>query len=153
MALWPFWKIFKLLWFLADRLSPSCFVFSSSQESLNKNILGSECYSHKQSPRIKQLAITVLNPLFSPVHLSQPQYPLQVWCGCLGSEDRSCWLCASLCVCVLWQTVAKGGTRSEVAKDRSQCFVQQSRLSSRVVCVLLMEDPTWVGSSRVCQIG
>lgn len=152
MALWPFWKFFKLLWFLADRLSPSCFFFSS-QKSLYKNILGSECYSHKQSPRIKQLAITVLNPLYSPVHLSQPPYPLQVWCGCLGSEDRSCWLCASLCVCVLWQTVAKGGTRLEVAKDCSHCFVQQSQLSSRVVCVLLMEDPTWVWSSRVCLIG
>lgn len=59
MALWPFFLNinFKLLWFfffvfvffLADRLSPSCLI-SPHKCLLNTNVLERKCYSRKRSP-------------------------------------------------------------------------------------------------------
>lgn len=111
-------KIFKLLWFLADRLKSILFFFSfSSQKSLNKNVLGRRCYSHKQSPRIKQLAwlyqITCFTQHTSVGPCIPSRFGVVVWAvRILGS----CWYCASLCVCALtdhrkWRHKSGSGQR------------------------------------------
>lgn len=110
VALWPFWKFFKLLWFLADRLSPSCFAFSSSQKSLNKNILGSECYSHKQSPRIKQWPSPYWIPCFPQYTSVSPRIPSRfgvvVWAVRTVAADY-----VRLCACVCFDRPSQKAAR------------------------------------------
>lgn len=79
----------------------------------------------------------------------------------LGSQDLGQLLivCVSVrvCVCALIDR-RSGGTRLEVARAGQRLLLvlglAVKTLSSRVVCVLLTEDPTWVGASRgLCLIG
>lgn len=57
-----------------------------------------------------------------------------------------------VCVCALIDRRC-GDTRLEVAKARQRLLLvvglAARTLSSRVGCVLLTEEPTWVGASRV----
>lgn len=55
-----------------------------------------------------------------------------------------------LCACVCFDRPSRMAAR---VWKWPKAATNVSRLSSRVVCVLLVEDATWMGSSRVCLIG
>lgn len=111
VALWPFWKFQAPLVF--GRPTKSILFDFSTQKSLNKNILGRKCYSHKQSPLREHSAIIWLHcielflflmikhflPQYISVSFSPSRVGVDIWAvRILGS----CWLCVYLCMCVLW---------------------------------------------------
>lgn len=88
------------------------------------------------------------------ISVSSSLYPLQGWRRYLGSQDLGQLLIVRICayVCALIDR-RNGDTRLEVARARQRLLLvfglPVKTLSSRVGCVLLTEDPTWVGASRV----
>lgn len=176
MAHWPFLFLninFKLLWFfflfvffLADRLSPSCLI-SPHKCLLNTNVLERKCYSRKRSPVVRLHCLELIS--FLETERFPPQ-SISVSCLIVSSagvgvdslarrggrrgrgswSSRWLWTCERICACFVCvcALLRPSQWRHKIGRGLSQtrtadCLLQQSLHScffcdSRVVVVVVV---------------